>query len=361
MDIDRISAPAFCGRVLVVSFLLDTWLLFLSRALSRAGYEVTLVTQVEPLSENHDHSDIMKYFLPKPFCRLVDFKDASTLLETDYDFAIAGVRGTTSPDDKRTMLALIGATPLRAVVLRHYSTRFPSMARLVVKEMRHPFIRRSSRVLVEDYENASWTLQLLSPTSRLGVVPHQRVICQGLPEGLLDQMERGFLFNFLGTYFGPRVPMIDRLESRLHISNGGEQSVSLDGKIVRILWHADRPGSTRDSPLNEYLDTLCHSFFTLCLPGHTAITHRALEAIHCGSIPVLCRESLPSYVLPLEHGRNCWLVRDNNWESAIEDLISLDREKVFEMQSAVKNLARNEASIPFLERKWVDYLGLKHA
>jgi hypothetical protein len=31
------------------------------------------------------------------------------------------------------------------------------------------------------------------------------------------------------------------------------------------------------------------------------------------------------------------------------------------MQSAVKNLACNEASIPFLERKWFDYLGLKHA
>jgi hypothetical protein len=359
---DKTSASEFCGRVLIVSFRLDTWLLFISRALNRAAYDVTLVTHTDPSwEEDHDHRDILKYFLPDPFCRLVDFKDAAQIPETRYDFAVAGMRGMSLPGEKQKVLAVTGATPLCAVVLRQYNTRFPSMARLLVKEMRHPFIRRSPRVLVEKYADSSWTLLLLSSPSRLGVIPHQRTICQGMPEGLLDQTERMYLFNFLGTYSGPRVPIIDCLESRLQITGGGTRQVNLGGKNVRIMWHADRPGSTRDRPLNEYLDTLRASFFTLCLPGHTVITHRALEAIHCGSIPVMPEESVSHYLLPLEHGRNCWLVKRGDWESALVELSALDREQIFEMQNAAKNLALNEASIPALEKKCLRQLGLSHA
>jgi hypothetical protein len=361
MDIDRTSEPACCGRVLVVSSLLDAWLLFLSRALSHAGYDVTLVTNADASINDLDHRDILKYFLPNPFCRLIDFKDASPLPDTRYDFAIAGMHGSTNTEGKRKLLAVIGATPLRGVVLRYYNPRFPAMVRMVVKEMLHPLIRRASRVLVEEYRDSSWLLRLLASPSRLGIVPHQRVICEGLPEGLWDQTERAYLFNFLGSYGGARVPMIDRLEPHLQISGGGDQQVNLGGKSVRVMWHADRPGSTRDRPLNEYLDTLRHSFFTLCLPGHVAMTHRTLEAIHCGSIPVLPAETASPYLLPLEHGRNCWLVTHNNWESAVAALSALDREQVFEMQRAVQNLARNEASIPVLERKCFDHLGLKRA
>src|ERR1700734_3284609 len=240
---DKTSASEFCGRVLIVSFRLDAWLLFISRALSRAGYDVTLVTHTDPLWErDQDHRDILKYFLPNPFCRLIDFKDTAQISETRYDFAIAGMRGTSSPEEKRTTLALIGAAPLRAIVLLHYNSRFPAMARLIMKDMLHPFIRRSPRVLVEDYKDATWTLRFLSSPARLGAVPHQRVTCQGLPEGLLDQTECLYLFNFLGAYSGPRVPIIDCIESRLQISGGGAQQGTLGGKNVRIMWHADRPG-----------------------------------------------------------------------------------------------------------------------
>jgi len=359
---DKTSASEFCGRVLIVSFRLDTWLLFIGRALSRIAYDVTLVTHTDALGEeDHDHRDILKYFLPNPFCRLIDFKDAARIPEIRYDFAVAGMRGMSLPEEKQKVLAMTGATPLRAIVLRHYNTQFPSMARLVMKDMAHPFIRRSPRVLVEKYADSSWILRFLSSPARLGVVPHQRVICQGLPEGLGEQTERLYLFNFLGTYSGPRVPIIDRLESRFQISGGGAQQVNLGGKNVPVMWHADRPGSTRDRPLNEYLDTLCASFFTLCLPGYSIITHRALEAIHCGSIPVIPEESVPQYLLPLEHGRNCLLVKRDDWESALAELSALDREQIFEMQNAVKNLACHEASIPALEKKCLRQLGLKDA
>jgi len=367
MDTNTNPASLSGGRVLIVSRLLDGWLLFIARSLTSAGYDVTIVTNTDASVDDSDHRDILKYFLPNPFCRLIDFMDAPQLLEMRYDFAIAGLRGASPPEEKQKLLALIGATPLRAVMLRYYDTRLPAMASLVVKEMLHPFIRRASRVLVEEYKDASWALWLLGPVSRLGIVPHQRVICQGMPDGLGDQTERTYLFNFLGTYPGqyvppePRVLIIDRLESRFQISNGGAHQVNLGGKAVSIMWHADRPGSTRNRPLNEYLDTLCNSYFTLCLPGAVLTTHRALEAIQCGSIPVLPAESISQYRLPLAHGRNCWRVTHNNWETALAALSALDQNQIFEMQTAVRSLARNEASIPSLEKKCLHHLGLEHA
>ena len=349
------------GRVLIVSLLVDAWLVFIGRALTEANYEVTVVTSVETSHGNPDHFDVLKYFLPNPFCRLVDFQDAPAALNSSFDFAVVGLQGTDSPEEKQKLLAVTGATPVRAVTLRRYNTGFASMARMLLKEMRQPVIRRSSRVLVEEYDRASWLLRLLCPVSQMGMLPHQRVICQGLPEGLPDPTERQFLFNFLGSYSGPRIPIVDRLEPLLRLSQGGAQFVTLDGRQAEVMWHADRPSSTRDRPLNGYLDTLTQSFFTLCLPGYTIITHRVLEAIHCGSIPVLSEEMADATLLPLEHGRNCWLVKADAWESTVAALPALNRDRVLEMQAGVKLLARREASLPFLARKWLDYLGLESA
>jgi hypothetical protein len=353
------SAPV--GRVLVATVLVDAWQLFIARALSHAGYEVTIMTYLEPVPGDLDHKDIMKYFLPNPFCRIVDLKEKPKPPEARYDFAITGMRGITSPDQKRMLLGLIGPAPLQAVVLRQYNSRLRAMANLVLKEMRQPFLRRSSLVLVEEYIKASWALRLLTKTSQLGVVPHQRVICQGLPAGLSNKSDRSFFFNFLGSHSGPRVPIANRLEAQFKITRGGEQEVSLGGKTIRMMWHSDRPNSTRNRPLNEYLDTLGNSFFTLCLPGYEVITHRALESIHCGSIPVLPAESISHYLIPLEHGRNCWAVKNNDWETAMAEVIALDRDKVFELQNAVKKLAGAEASIPSLEKRCLRMLGLNPA
>lgn len=358
MEIDASSVSTSRGRVLVVSILLDGWLFFIGRALSRAGYDVTFVTTTDPALGDPDHRDILKYFLPKPFCHLVDLKDAAQLAGKKYDFAVVGIYGATSFEEKRRILDAIGATPLRGIVLRHYNTELPAMVRLVLKETVHPFIRRAPRVLVEEYGNASWMLRFLAPVSELGIVTHQRVTCQGMPDGLLDRVERDYLFNFLGSYDGPRVFIIDQLEAYLHISTGGAHKINLGGKSVDIVWHADRPGSRRARPLNEYLDTLCNSYFTLCLPGHTVLTHRVLEAIHCGSIPILSAEAMPRYLLPFRHGHNCWLVTNNNWKSALVALSALDRAQILEMQRAVKALAQNEASIPALDKRCLEHLGL---
>jgi hypothetical protein len=359
MDTDTPSVSGRRGRVLIAASLLDAWLLFLARVLSRAGYEVNLVTDLDPSLKDPDHGDVLKYFLPNPFCRLTDLKEAAAAPGTAYAFAILGVRAAYSPEEKQKVLALAGTAPLHAVMLRYYRTYFQNMARLVAKDFLQPFIRRSPRVVVERYDKAAWMLRFLASPRLMGIVPHQRIICQGLPPDLGSRTERKYLFNFLGTCVKLRVPIINRLESRFHLSPNGGQQIDIGGKTAGIMWHADRPGSTRERPLNEYLDVMGDTFFTLCLPGQALTTHRALEAIHCGSIPVLPEETASQYDLPLKHGRNCWLVPRDRWEAAMETLGALDRQKVLELQAAVRKLAREEASIPALEKKCLRHLDLE--
>jgi hypothetical protein len=334
-------------------------LVFFAQTLTRAGYDVTLVACLDASVTDADHRDVLKFFLPAPFCRLLDWDDAASVSGAPYEFAIAGLHGASTAEEKEKISALIAATPLRAVVLRRYDTRLPAVVRLMAKEVVRPFIRRARRVVVEEYRRASWCLGILAPISRLGIIPHHRVTCNGMPEGCDKRTERSYLFNFLGTYdadpTSERVPVIDRLESRFQLT-GGAQELSLDGKSVRVVWHADRPGSTRARPLNQYLDTLGDSFFTLCMSGDTVTTHRVLEAIHCGSVPVLSEQWMQQYDLPLVHGDNCWLVRNGDWVAAISEISALDPEKIFAMQSAVKELARHAASIPSLERKYLAFL-----
>ena len=349
------------GRVLIVTELLDSWLAFYARALTDAGYDVTLVSKLDPSVQEHDHLDVLKYLLPAPFCRVIDLKEKSEISKVDYDFAIVGLKGSSPLNEKRQLRDVLGAIPVQAVMLRRYGKRLTDVGRLIAKDVLYPFIRRSPRLLVEAYREHSWMLRLLAPISPMGIVPHHQMTCLGVPEGLGKQTERKYLFNFLGTYNttppNERTGIIDRLETSHKISSG-TQRLAIGSGTFEIVWHADRPGTTRERPLNEYLDTVNDSYFTLCLPGYTVTTHRVWEAIICGSIPVLNADLVPHYCLPLVHGQNCWLVQNGDWESALVALSVLNQEKIYEMQSAVKSLALNDASMASLEKKSLVLLGL---
>jgi hypothetical protein len=353
--------PISRGPVLVAAPLVDGWLIFYAKTLSHAGYEVTLATNLDSSVRDQDHVNVLHNFSQAPFCSLVDIRDAAAIAKMRFDFALAGIHGASPQEERDGLLSLIGRTPLRAIIFRRYNSRFPSMVRLLGKEMAHPFIRRSARVLVEGYQNASFLLNLLSSPGLIGIVPHQRVTCRGMADGLADRVERDYLFNFLGGYDGEvgaeRTLVVDQLESRFHLS-GGEHELNIEGKKVRTIWYADRPGNTRKRPMHEYFARVGNSYFTLCPSGDSETAHRVLEAIHCGSIPILNKKRMAQYGLPLEHGKNCWLVHDRNWASAVTTLSSLGQDKIIEMQGAVRNLAHGEASIPSLERKCLILLGL---
>jgi len=74
-------------------------------------------------------------------------------------------------------------------------------------------------------------------------------------------------------------------------------------------------------PLEKWTSTLSASDFTFCPPGHAPKTHRVIESLLRGSIPILdCPEE---YAIGLKDGETCIAVNNNNWVEAVERALAL--------------------------------------
>jgi hypothetical protein len=119
---------------------------------------------------------------------------------------------------------------------------------------------------------------------------------------------------------------------------------SLDGNsgdsAPRIVWSF---GGARLS-LDTYLEMLTESDFTLCIPG-TSWTHRPIESLVRGSIPILDAENMRMHDIPWKDGANCLVVRKPRdkecWLAAILRALSLPDEVVLEMRHQIRSLRRD--------------------
>jgi hypothetical protein len=74
--------------------------------------------------------------------------------------------------------------------------------------------------------------------------------------------------------------------------------------------------------------------FSLCPPGYEPKTHRVIESLLRGSIPILDCPEL--YDLGLGDEANCIVVRNNDWVGAVAKALSFTSEKVVSMREAVR-------------------------
>lgn len=116
----------------------------------------------------------------------------------------------------------------------------------------------------------------------------------------------------------------------------------------RVLWKVysdDQPGAL---PESEFVGILSDSDFTLAPPGHSLITHRPIEAMLRGSIPILNEREAPIYELGLRDGENCLLVRNNDWASAAHNALTMDPDEVRRMRANVLAVRQTRLDYPVL-------------
>jgi hypothetical protein len=116
-------------------------------------------------------------------------------------------------------------------------------------------------------------------------------------------------------------------------------------------YYAAPPGHATSSPLAPpaYLAVLARSIFTLCPNGWDNYSHRVVEALACGSIPIL---PAPVYrYLGLQHGVNCLEVIQHQWEKAIHDALALSMEKRAFMQQSIQELRSKTLPPPLFAQK----------
>jgi hypothetical protein len=161
--------------------------------------------------------------------------------------------------------------------------------------------------------------------------------------------QRRFRLGFLGN--GQPAARAARLaQCRQAIDEAGLTLVGDDLKPVngrdQALWvEYGGPVSRGSNGLEPsiYLHTLTDLDFCISPPGYEPYTHRTVEAIVRGSVPILAEPR--AYDLDLRDGENCIIVNDNNWLQATRRALDLLPSDVLRMRRAVLAL-REERLVP---------------
>ena len=147
---------------------------------------------------------------------------------------------------------------------------------------------------------------------------------------------RPILANFLGSRDPrPRKILLDKVRP-LMFPEGENESQARVGKTW--FWHEYSDAAPGGLQRREFVDILTTSDFTLCPLGYSLLTHRPMEALLRGSIPVLDTHELDLYTIDLQDMKNCIAAPGGDWTGTIERLLSLDEERIAEMREYIGSM-----------------------
>lgn len=144
---------------------------------------------------------------------------------------------------------------------------------------------------------------------------------------------RPILANFLGSQDpAERTRILDSVRP-LFLQGGCASLAGRRGK--RMHWTEYSDSAPVGLGATEFLDILKDSDFTLCPRGYSLVTHRPLEALLKGSIPVLAAGELDLYDYGLEDRRNCIAVKGETWRDTVAALVDVDDNEVTGMRQNI--------------------------
>lgn len=113
--------------------------------------------------------------------------------------------------------------------------------------------------------------------------------------------------------------------------------------------------------VKAYFNILRDSNFTICLPG-TYWTPRPIEAMACGSIPVMENDYRHSYDIPFKDGVNCILLgktlKGDIWTRALNRILEFSEERIIGVRKNIHELRKTHL-LPEIhyKRQITRYLG----
>jgi len=147
---------------------------------------------------------------------------------------------------------------------------------------------------------------------------------------------RPVLANFLGCRDpAVREHVLDEVRSYFRSTNGGSASAQ-SGK--GMYWHEYPDAAPVGIEPLEFLKVLSSSDFTLCPRGYSLVTHRPIEALLRGSIPVLAIDELDLYGIGLADGENCVGVPAGQWPDAAPRIASIAESEIVRMRGNIHGM-----------------------
>jgi hypothetical protein len=203
--------------------------------------------------------------------------------------------------------------------------------------------RKVDRVLYKDGFYASDLLGLFKARKTIGFDVHSQFLHDSRifetihARDWSPDAKRPILASFLGS----RDPAVREsiLASVRHLFRS-ELRVAKDGGAKRMYWHEYSDAAPNGLAPEEFLKLLTQSDFTLCPRGYSVVTHRPIEALLRGSIPVLASDELDLYGIDLEDGMNCIGVRDGRWSEAVQRILAADENSMVAMRTRIHAMFR---------------------
>ena len=111
-----------------------------------------------------------------------------------------------------------------------------------------------------------------------------------------------------------------------------------------MYWHEYSDADPIGVPPREFVNVLTQSDFTLCPRGYSLVTHRPMEALLRGSIPVLSADEADLYGIQLEDGVNCIRVPSAGWPDAMLRISRMEESQIVRMRTGILGMFEKQLS-----------------
>lgn len=160
---------------------------------------------------------------------------------------------------------------------------------------------------------------------------------------------RPYCINFMGSQDPTRRKLI--MDSIRQLFTESEQALDTPHPSKNNFWQEYSDAKPAALGLEEFVDILTNSDFTLCPPGYSLITHRLIEALLRGSIPILNANELDIYDIGLIDGVNCIAVLPEEWSIAINRCFEMDEKDIIKMRKNIAILVKEQLLYPISSKK----------
>jgi len=144
------------------------------------------------------------------------------------------------------------------------------------------------------------------------------------------ESRRQFRINFLGSQDPAVRKQVLDLVRPLFQPNGPSTIARVTGKTM--YWHEYSDAAPTGVAPQDFVRLLTESDFALCPRGYSLVTHRPVEALLRGCIPVIAVDELDLYGIPLIDGENCIGVPDGRWDDTVRRLAEVEDKDIVRMR-----------------------------
>jgi len=167
---------------------------------------------------------------------------------------------------------------------------------------------------------------------------------------------RPYSINFMGSQDPDRRKRI--IDNIRPLFVASEQSTNKNSTHKANVWNEfsdEKPNALE--PI-EFVDVLSNSDFTLCPPGYSLITHRLIESLLRGSIPILNEYELDIYNIGLKDGINCISAVSDNWHATTERCFAMEEKEIIAIRQNISSLVKKHLLYPVSSKEMRNRLSI---